>query len=167
MPMIDMPLEKLMTYEGRTPCPPQLDAFWDRALAEMRAIDPEVELRPASFHVPGVECFDLYFTGVGGARVHAKYLRPMVKAKTKPHPAIVQFTGIPETRVTGMTSFRGSRWGTRLPRSTAVARGARRRTSAASRGQHSAAILSAGCRMGPSGCCSARSTSIAPSWPAS
>ncbi len=38
-----------------------------------------------------VECFDLYFTGVGGARVYAKYLRPK-KAAGK-HPAVVIFHG--------------------------------------------------------------------------
>jgi cephalosporin-C deacetylase len=91
--MIDMPLETLKTYTGRTPRPDDMDAFWERGLAEMRALDPEVELRPAPFRVPGVECFDLYFTGLGGARIHAKYLRPSVKAKAKPHPAVVQFHG--------------------------------------------------------------------------
>ena len=93
MPLVDMPLDQLKTYQGRTPCPPELDAFWDDALAEMRALDPELELRPAEFNVPGVDCFHLYFTGVGGARVHAKYLRPAIRAKTKPHPAVVQFHG--------------------------------------------------------------------------
>jgi cephalosporin-C deacetylase len=57
----------------------------------MRAIDPEVELRPAAFQVDCAECFDLFFTGVGGARVHAKYLRP--KNTAKPHPAVLQFHG--------------------------------------------------------------------------
>lgn len=93
MPLIDMPLEQLKTYQGRTPCPPQLDAYWDRALAEMHALEPDVELRPSAFRAPGAECFDLYFTGVGGARIHAKYLRPAVRAKAKPHPAVVQFHG--------------------------------------------------------------------------
>ncbi len=93
MPMLDMPLEQLKTYQGRTPCPPDFDEYWDRSLAEMRALDPEIELRPAPFHVHGVDCFDLYFTGVGGARIHAKYLRPAMKAKGKTHPAVVQFHG--------------------------------------------------------------------------
>jgi cephalosporin-C deacetylase len=37
------------------------------------------------------ELFDLYFTGVGGARVYAKYLRP--KGAKKPGPAVLQFHG--------------------------------------------------------------------------
>lgn len=91
MPMIDMPLEELMEYKGMTPCPPDIDEYWDRGLSEMASIDPKVELVPAEFQVPFAECFDLYFTGVKGARIHAKYLRP--KNYTKPHPAILQFHG--------------------------------------------------------------------------
>lgn len=89
--LIDMPLEQLKTYEGRNPRPEDHDAYWERALAEMHAIDPRVELVPASFTAPNVDCFDLYFTGVGGARVHAKYVRP--QHAPEPHPAVVQFHG--------------------------------------------------------------------------
>jgi hypothetical protein len=42
--LIDMPLEQLRTYTGRNPRPADFDAFWDRALAEMRAVDPKVEM---------------------------------------------------------------------------------------------------------------------------
>jgi cephalosporin-C deacetylase len=90
---MDMPLEQLKKYQGRNPRPDDLQAYWERGLEEMRALDPEVEMRPAGFRVPGAECFDLFFTGVGGARIHAKYVRPTVKAKAKPHPAVVQFHG--------------------------------------------------------------------------
>ena len=73
MPLtFDFPLEKLYTYQGLNPKPADLDAYWDKALAEMRALDAQVELVPAEFQVPFAECFHMYFTGVGGARVHAK-----------------------------------------------------------------------------------------------
>jgi cephalosporin-C deacetylase len=92
MPLLfDLPLEKLQTYAGRTPCPPDMDAYWDRALDEMRAVKPAVEWVPSPFQVPGVECFDLYFTGVGGARLHAKYARPARRGGRL--PAVVQFHG--------------------------------------------------------------------------
>ncbi len=91
MPMLDMPLEKLKTYKGSTPKPVDFDKFWNKALRQMHAIDPQVELVPAKFQVPLAECFDLYFTGVGGARIHAKYLRP--KNAPQPHAAICQFHG--------------------------------------------------------------------------
>ena len=92
MPLLfDMPLEKLYTYQGRNPRPSDFDAYWDSALAEMRAVDPQVELVPASFKTPFADCFHLYFTGAGGARVHAKFLRP--KHADAPHPAVLKFHG--------------------------------------------------------------------------
>lgn len=91
MPLVDMPLDKLKEYEGRNPRPADFDAYWDRALAEMHAQDSAVELVPHSLDAPFAECFDLYFTGVGGARVHAKYLRPV--AAREPHPAVLLFHG--------------------------------------------------------------------------
>lgn len=91
MPKIDMPLPELLRYRGINPCPADFDAFWDTSLSEMRAIDANVELRKAAFHAPFAECFDLFFTGVGGSRVHAKYLRPA--GSLAPRPAILQFHG--------------------------------------------------------------------------
>ena len=89
--MFDMPLEKLKTYEGTNPRPEDLDDFWDRGIAEMSSVDPEVELVPAGFQTPFAECFELYFTGVGGARIHAKLLQPA--RADGPHPAVLKFHG--------------------------------------------------------------------------
>lgn len=91
MPVFEMPLEQLECYGGRNPRPSDFDAYWDRALAEMRCLEPAVELVPASFQAPFAECFHLYFNGVGGARVHAKYLRP--KHGAGEHPALLLFHG--------------------------------------------------------------------------
>ncbi|WP_409342367.1 acetylxylan esterase [Paenibacillus sp. MBLB4367] len=91
MPLVDMPLEQLLTYEGLNPRPADFDTYWERALAEMHAVDSAVELVPSAFQVPSVDCFDLYFTGVRGARIHAKYIRP--KNVQEPHPAVIQFHG--------------------------------------------------------------------------
>lgn len=91
MPQIDLPLEQLLAYTGRNPRPADFDEFWDRSVAEMAAIDPEIEMRPFPLQAFGAECFDLYFTGMGGARVHAKFLRP--KHAPEPHPALVMFHG--------------------------------------------------------------------------
>ena len=91
MPLIDMPLEELRRYEGRNPRPIDHNAYWERALAELRAVDPRVELIPVAMSAPYAECFHLYFTGVGGARIHAKLVRP-AKPKGR-HPAILLFHG--------------------------------------------------------------------------
>jgi cephalosporin-C deacetylase len=92
MPLtFDFPLEKLQTYQGINPRPDDLDAFWDRRLAEMHALDPRITLTPAAFQAPFAECFDLHFSGVGGARVYAKLLQP--KDAPAPRPAVVMFHG--------------------------------------------------------------------------
>ncbi|MBA2481263.1 MAG: acetylxylan esterase [Planctomycetes bacterium] len=91
MPMLDMPLAELKKFQGRNPCPPDMDQFWDASIAEMKRVDAKVELTPGPFSFAQAECFDLWFTGVGGARVHAKYLRPKTRAGKL--PAILIFHG--------------------------------------------------------------------------
>lgn len=91
MPMIDMPLEELKGYKGISPCPYDIDEYWNTAIEEMKATDACVELVPSSFKTSFAECFDLYYTGVRGARIHAKFLRP--KNSKGKHPAILQFHG--------------------------------------------------------------------------
>ncbi|NMB90788.1 MAG: acetylxylan esterase [Chloroflexi bacterium] len=92
MPLtFDLPLAELQTYSGRNPRPADFDSFWETGLAEMRALDAQVELVPAEFQAPQVECFHLFFTGTGGARLHAKLLRPT--QAPAPHPAVVMFHG--------------------------------------------------------------------------
>ena len=65
MPLIDMPLEDLKSYQGRNPKPADFDEFWDKSLAEMHAVDPQVEIIPSGFEVPYATCSDMFFTGVG------------------------------------------------------------------------------------------------------
>lgn len=89
--MFDMPFEQLETYQGRNPKPADFDAFWDQGLAEMRALDGAVEIVPAEFQTDFAQCSHLYFTGVGGARVHAKLLQP--KNVTGSQPALIMFHG--------------------------------------------------------------------------
>jgi cephalosporin-C deacetylase len=92
MPLqFDMPLQELRDYQGTNPRPADFDAFWDRSLAEMEALDPEVDLKPADFETSFADCFHLTFSGVGGARLNAKYLRP--KMFSGPQPAILMFHG--------------------------------------------------------------------------
>ncbi len=87
----DLPLHKLYTYAGTNPRPMDFDAYWDRGLVQMRGLDARVDLRPAEFQVPFARCHHLTFTGVGGARVHAKLLRPVDSGRDEPGPAIIRF----------------------------------------------------------------------------
>ena len=76
MPSYEMPLEEMKEYRGSSPCPKDFDTYWSDALAELDAVKPEPILKPAAFQAAGTECFDLYFKGVRGAKIHAKLLMP-------------------------------------------------------------------------------------------
>lgn len=92
MPLFDHPLPDLLKYQGTNPRPADFDTYWDQALRALAAHDPQVELRPnLTLQSPTAQCFDLWFTGIGGARIYAKYLRPL--NATGRRPAVLQFHG--------------------------------------------------------------------------
>lgn len=91
MPQLDKPLPELRAYLGISPKPADFDTYWSRALAELDAVDPRVELHPAAeFSAARTEAFHLFFDSVGRSRIHAKYLRPR---RASGCPAILQFHG--------------------------------------------------------------------------
>lgn len=87
----DMPLDQMRHYKGTNPCAADFDEFWDRALAQLDSVDPEVSFSKANFDVPGARCFQLGFTGVGGSRINAKLIVPDKKAEKV--PAVLRFHG--------------------------------------------------------------------------
>ena len=92
MPVLDKPLAELKTYFGINPKPSDFDDYWSRAIEELDNTPPEPELIPVdAIGTRNAETFDLFFTGVGGARIYAKYLRPRQPAK--PAPAVLLFHG--------------------------------------------------------------------------
>lgn len=96
MPLVDLSLPDLRKYSGRNPRPSDFDTYWTTALQELATIDPEPTLTRTSAIAPrGTECFDLWFTGIGGAKIYAKYLRPKWAPKNDAarYPALLQFHG--------------------------------------------------------------------------
>lgn len=91
MPAFDKPLALLKDYQGTNPRPDDFDAYWDRGLRQMHALGTGYETTPAEFQAPGVVCEDLYFVGVGGARIHARLLRPESRTNC---PAILMYHGL-------------------------------------------------------------------------
>jgi cephalosporin-C deacetylase len=91
--LVDLRPEELFQWRGLNPRPKDHDAYWERALAELDAVQPDVELRPSIFTASFADCFDLYFTGVRGARIHAKYVRPKKARAPDKAPAVFFFHG--------------------------------------------------------------------------
>lgn len=91
MPVVDMPLSELKEYKGTNPKPRDFDSYWETSVKEMHDIDPKIEIKPAALKSPVAECYDMYFTGAHGARIHARLLKP--KNICGKCPAIVTFHG--------------------------------------------------------------------------
>ena len=89
--LIDKTLPELLEYKGINECPEDIDEFWDKSVEQMRALGTDCELIPWDFKFPGVECYDLYFTGMGGARIHAHFCKPEhINGKA---PLVLKFHG--------------------------------------------------------------------------
>ncbi|MBJ7614391.1 MAG: alpha/beta fold hydrolase [Candidatus Dormibacteraeota bacterium] len=91
MPVFELPLDELRNYLGSSPRPADFDEYWAAGISELASTPACVELRPAAFHVPFAECFDMYFSGVQGARIHSLYARPT--SRPAAHPAVLKFHG--------------------------------------------------------------------------
>lgn len=91
MPDVDMPLRELEQYRGINPRPGDFDQYWDKGLAEIAALDSGFELKPARFHSSLADCIDLYFSGIDGSKVYAKYIKP--KNTDDPCPTVFFFHG--------------------------------------------------------------------------
>jgi cephalosporin-C deacetylase len=90
MPVFELPLEQLRQYQGRNPRPSDFDDYWARALRDLDATDPKPEFVPINTPASFADGFELWFTGVGGARIHAQYLRPHAQGR---RPAVLMFHG--------------------------------------------------------------------------
>ena len=92
MPIVDMPIEELRSYKGVNPRPNDFDEYWERALKEMNALEPNVSItKSTEFSAPNVNCMDMYFDGTKNGRVYAKLLVPKnLKGKA---PAVLKFHG--------------------------------------------------------------------------
>ncbi len=77
MPWFDLPLNQLREYRTDTAEPADLDLWWRRRLDEARAAGrpPTLTRYEADTYAP-VEVFDTEFSGAGGDRIRAWYLRP-------------------------------------------------------------------------------------------
>lgn len=93
-PMTEQDIFDLDGYLGTTPCPADFDSFWALRMAEADRIPLDYSITQAK-EVPSFETcryLDLWFTGVGGAKIYAKYLLPVSEEKV---PLVLQFHGYP------------------------------------------------------------------------
>ncbi|HEX8007944.1 MAG TPA: alpha/beta fold hydrolase, partial [Trebonia sp.] len=91
MPWYDLPLERLREYRTQTAEPPGLDEWWAKRLDDARAMARPLELQPyqADLYRP-LEVYDAEFSGAGGDRIRAWYIKPTASASP---PVVVRFIG--------------------------------------------------------------------------
>lgn len=73
--MIDLPLADLYKYTGSNPFPDDFDSFWDEQYKLLENCEKNIELNDTGIIIEGCKLYDLYFSGVDGAKVYAKYIR--------------------------------------------------------------------------------------------
>ncbi|MDU8923496.1 acetylxylan esterase [Pasteurellaceae bacterium LIM206] len=82
-------LEEMRTYYGRDEVPHDFDQFWD-SLIHNTSVPQDFRLKPVDFNLPQVNCYELYFAGVGGGTIYAKIVLPKSSQKV---PVILSFHG--------------------------------------------------------------------------
>jgi hypothetical protein len=99
MPWYDLPEEQLKDYRTDTPEPADLDRWWQLRLDEARAAarEPALTRHETGTYAP-VEVYDTEFSGAGGDRIRAWYLRPAGGPDTG-RRTVVKFTAGKEITV--------------------------------------------------------------------
>jgi len=88
----DLDPEALLHYRGTNPKPADFEQYWNETMEEMESISPGLNIEYANLSIPGVRCAHLTFTGLGGARIYAKFLRP-ASAHPDGNPGLLSFHG--------------------------------------------------------------------------
>lgn len=96
MPFSAERLAELEACRGKNPIPADFDEFWAARIAEADAVPLDYEILPSDQIPEFGSCtyYDLYFTGMRGARVYAKYAVPK-EPGGGPVPLVLQFHGYP------------------------------------------------------------------------
>lgn len=93
MPKPIQELDQYQTYLGINPMPEDFDAFWGARVEEAREIPLDYALTSSEIpHFETCRYYDLWFRGMGGAEIYAKYLLPV---SPRPVPLVLQFHGYP------------------------------------------------------------------------
>lgn len=91
MPFFDLSLSELHQFRPPRTEPADFDAFWQDTLAQTRQHDLNPVFEPYDSGLKLVDVYDVTFSGYGGQRIKAWYMRP---AKTdEALPCVVEFIG--------------------------------------------------------------------------
>jgi len=90
MPLFDLPLAELRTYQPPLTREADFIPFWQRTLAEAAQIPLEATFTPADYPLRNATLYSVRYTGWQGARIAGWYIRPQGEG---PFPAVVVYHG--------------------------------------------------------------------------
>lgn len=91
MPLFDLPLDELTSYQPDIDEPADFDEFWSATLAESREHDLDLRLQKVDSGLRHVDVHDVAFAGFGGHPIKAWYARPA--GVTEDLPLVINYIG--------------------------------------------------------------------------
>jgi len=91
MPLFDMPLEQMQSYQPPRHEPDDFDVFWQDTLAESRQHDLNASFEPVDYGLTTLDVYDVSFSGFGGQTVKGWFMTP--KNTTSALPTVVEYIG--------------------------------------------------------------------------
>jgi len=91
MPLFDLPLEQLQTYQPERDEPPDFDAFWAETLRQARRHALKARFERVNAGLRLVEVYDLTFNGYGGQPIKGWLLLP--RQRSGRLPCVVEYIG--------------------------------------------------------------------------
>ncbi|SCK01843.1 Cephalosporin C deacetylase [uncultured Clostridium sp.] len=88
MPILDMPIEEMEEYLGKTICPRDFDLFWERQKEIANNIELDYTIIKKNFNNKSANYYEINFKGIDGANIYAKYICPNKDKKT---PTVLEF----------------------------------------------------------------------------
>lgn len=91
MNAIERRIQELHDYKPDRTAEPDLDAFWEKTLAEVNGDDFQYERRERPTLLNGAEAYDVTFTGFAGTTIHGLFVKPAHAGG--PMPCLINYPG--------------------------------------------------------------------------
>ena len=93
MPLFDLPLDQLRTYTSTATAPGDFEEFWDRTIADARALPLDAVFEPVDNYLSVINTFDVTFSGFGGDRIKGWLHVPAQLEPGEQLPVVVEYIG--------------------------------------------------------------------------
>ena len=88
MPMLDMPIKEMESYLGKGIKPIDFEDFWGKEISKIDSENIDYKIIKKNFLNKEANYYEIYFKGIDGAEIYAKYICPTNKDKV---PTVLEF----------------------------------------------------------------------------